>query len=52
MNFTKGEGVDVLFDCVAGVNSSFHLSLLNIDAKWILYGLLGGIKDNYDHLMQ
>lgn len=39
---TGGRGVDVLMDCVGAASFDDNLKLMGRDARWVLYGFLGG----------
>jgi tumor protein p53-inducible protein 3 len=40
--FTGGRGVDVVLDCVGAQNVPLTTAVFALDARWVLYGLLGG----------
>ena len=44
MNFTEGKGVDYILDPVGAQNFSQNMKCLGLDAKWVIYGFLGGFK--------
>lgn len=41
---TNNSGVDVIFDCVGASRFLFHCDIAATDARWILFGSLGGTK--------
>ena len=41
---TGGKGVDVILDCVGGSHAAQNANVLAKDAKWVVYGLMGGAK--------
>ncbi|EGR30536.1 tumor protein p53 inducible protein 3, putative [Ichthyophthirius multifiliis] len=41
---TNGKGIDIILDCIGAQNSELTTNILNMDARWILYGLMGGAK--------
>ena len=51
LKYTKNQGVNCIFDCIGPSKAEFHLKILSIDSNWILYGLLGGNKLNYNNFM-
>ena len=38
----NGCGVDLILDCVGGSYTSENFSVCNVDARWVLYGTMGG----------
>jgi len=44
MSLTQGRGVDVIQDPIVGGPHFKNLSCLSMDARWVLYGSMGGIK--------
>ena len=50
----NGKRFDALLDCVGVSNLDRTINLLDIDGRWILYGLLSGVKAevNFMKLMQ
>jgi len=40
--WTKGRGVDIILDCVGGSYSQKNINCLAPDARWVVYGLMGG----------
>ncbi|KAL4460867.1 hypothetical protein ABPG74_016339 [Tetrahymena malaccensis] len=44
LELTKGKGADIVLDCIGASNVDLTLSVLNYDARWVLYGLMGGAK--------
>jgi len=42
----KGGNFNAVLDCVGSDNYESTLELLDIDGKWILFGLLSGFKTN------
>ena len=38
----EGNGVQIILDCVGGSYWDENLKSFSVDARWILYGLLGG----------
>lgn len=39
---TDNKGVDVILDCVGGSHAEGNIAVLNTDARWVLFGLMGG----------
>lgn len=39
---TQGRGVDIVLDCVGGSHAMGNMAVLALDARWVIYGLLGG----------
>jgi len=39
---TEGKGVDVILDCVGGTHANGNVAVLATDARWVLFGLMGG----------
>ena len=39
---TDGQGVDVILDCVGGSHAEGNINVLATDARWVLFGLMGG----------
>ena len=39
---TDGKGVDVVLDCVGGSHAQGNMAVLATDARWVLFGLMGG----------
>ncbi|EAS01292.2 NAD(P)H quinone oxidoreductase, PIG3 family protein, putative (macronuclear) [Tetrahymena thermophila SB210] len=44
LELTKRKGADIVLDCIGASNVDLTLSVLNYDARWVLYGLMGGAK--------
>ena len=42
MEATDGKGVDVILDCVGQSHVEGNLAVLATDARWVLFGLMGG----------
>jgi tumor protein p53-inducible protein 3 len=38
----SGNGVDVILDCVGASYTNDNLAICNLDARWVLYGTMGG----------
>lgn len=49
---TEGRGVDVIQDPVLASNFDENLNSLAMDARWVLYGSMGGIKVNEANMMK
>ena len=47
MEFTDNKGVDYLLDPVCAQNFQQNLAILAMDAKWVVYGFLGGFQLNF-----
>jgi NADPH:quinone reductase-like Zn-dependent oxidoreductase len=43
IRLNKGKRFDALLDCVGVSNLERTINLLEIDGRWILYGLLSGV---------
>ncbi|KAM6977911.1 quinone oxidoreductase PIG3-like [Aplochiton taeniatus] len=41
-DFTKGEGADIILDCIGGSCWENNVGCLAIDGRWVLYGTIGG----------
>ena len=41
---TDGQGVDLILDPVLGSFFQENLECLGMDARWVIYGSMGGIK--------
>ena len=41
---TDGEGVDVILDPVLSTFFNCNLECLGMDARWVIYGAMGGVK--------
>ncbi|TSO25148.1 Quinone oxidoreductase PIG3 [Bagarius yarrelli] len=50
LQFTEGEGVDIILDCIGGSYWEKNLHSLAIDGRWVLYGVMGGQAVNGDLL--
>jgi tumor protein p53-inducible protein 3 len=49
MEFTENRGVDVIADPVGGSNANRNTLCCALEARWILFGFLGGkICENFD----
>jgi NADPH:quinone reductase-like Zn-dependent oxidoreductase len=44
MMITDGEGVDVIQDPVLGTFFNCNLDSLAMDARWVIYGTMGGYR--------
>jgi NADPH:quinone reductase-like Zn-dependent oxidoreductase len=45
MRLTEGRGVNIIQDPIlGGTHFNQNLSCLSMDARWVLYGSMGGIK--------
>ena len=42
MEVTEGKGIDVVLDCVGGSHVEGNLAVLTKDARWVLFGMMGG----------
>lgn len=42
LDATGGRGVDVVLDCVGGSHAASNAGVLAMDARWVVYGLMGG----------
>ena len=42
LDATDGRGVDVVLDCVGGSHAASNAGVLAMDARWVVYGLMGG----------
>jgi tumor protein p53-inducible protein 3 len=42
LNATDQQGIDVILDCVGQTHVEGNLAVLRTDARWVLFGLMGG----------
>ncbi|XP_067946210.1 quinone oxidoreductase PIG3-like isoform X2 [Watersipora subatra] len=42
MEVTKGNGVNMVLDCIGGSYWQQNAAVLSMDGRWVLYGLMGG----------
>lgn len=42
MEVTEGKGINVVLDCVGGTHVEGNLAVLTTDARWVLFGMMGG----------
>ncbi|XP_078069016.1 quinone oxidoreductase PIG3 [Mustelus asterias] len=52
LQFTGGEGVHVILDCIGGSYWEKNVKCLAVDGRWVLYGLLGTSDVHGDILKQ
>lgn len=47
MEFTDNKGVDYILDPVCAQNFELNIACCNMDARWVVYGFLGGFQLNF-----
>lgn len=52
MKYTDGKGIDYIIDPVCASNFHQNCEVLALDARWALYGFLGGFNVPEVNLMQ
>ncbi|CAD5117408.1 DgyrCDS6181 [Dimorphilus gyrociliatus] len=50
LEITNGKGVDVILDCIGASYCEKNAECLALDARWVLYGLMGGANIQGDLL--
>uniref|UniRef100_A0A8C5MAD8 Tumor protein p53 inducible protein 3 n=1 Tax=Leptobrachium leishanense TaxID=445787 RepID=A0A8C5MAD8_9ANUR len=50
LEFTNNVGVDIILDCIGATHWEKNLQCLNMDGRWVLYGLMGSGEINGDLL--
>lgn len=50
LDITKGKGVNVILDCIGASYCEKNAECLALDARWVLYGLMGGANIQGDLL--
>ena len=42
LSASDGAGVDIILDCVGGSHAAQNVAVMGMDARWVVYGLMGG----------